>query len=114
MEEILKHEGGNNFKLKHVGKDKLQRQRLLPKNVQISPDLYQTTKAFMDGYMAANSTHTSQGTQFIHETNNIFKCEVNTLLGILFEPFCEYTKLIGNVGVYYFCMYNQRHESTSF
>ncbi|CAH9052448.1 unnamed protein product [Cuscuta europaea] len=30
--------------------------------------------------------------------NNIFKYEVNTPLGILFEPFCKYSKLISNGG----------------
>lgn len=41
MGEVLKHKGGNDFKIPHIGKERLARQGLLPKNIGVSNAVYE-------------------------------------------------------------------------
>ncbi|VFQ93768.1 unnamed protein product [Cuscuta campestris] len=47
MGEILSHNGGNQFKIPHMGKSKLARQGILPQNLGVSTEVYENAQKFL-------------------------------------------------------------------
>ncbi|VFQ64020.1 unnamed protein product [Cuscuta campestris] len=41
MGEVLRHKGGNNFKIPHMGKKRLSREGILPQNLGVSTEVYE-------------------------------------------------------------------------
>ncbi|CAH9127198.1 unnamed protein product [Cuscuta epithymum] len=66
MEQILMHKGGNNYKLKHIGKDKLARKGMLPLNMEINPELVEEAKASLVQMLSGAGTE-AVSTEFISE-----------------------------------------------
>ncbi|VFQ84330.1 unnamed protein product [Cuscuta campestris] len=51
MGEILSHNGGNQFKIPHMGKSKLARQGILPQNLGVSTEVYENAQKFLEEHM---------------------------------------------------------------
>ncbi|VFQ62496.1 unnamed protein product [Cuscuta campestris] len=54
MTEIMKVQGGNNYKLAHIGKARLEREGALPNQLQVSTKLYQASVCALQGVPATH------------------------------------------------------------
>ena len=57
MLEILKVKGGNNYKIPHIGKERLQRAGMLPTEVEVHRELYNAVACWINERIIGGVDH---------------------------------------------------------